>query len=79
MVDHFAKEEIPLTGAQCLISIVTMFLLVILSRLKTKMMDKDDPFSNGYLLAMIIFFVCAQRVLFTLIDYLLVNEAETLM
>jgi hypothetical protein len=43
------------------------------------MMDKDDPFSNGYLLAMIIFFVCAQRVLFTLIDYLLVNEAETLM
>ena len=39
------------------------------------MMDKDDPFSNGYLLAMIIFFICCQRVLFALIDYLLLNES----
>ena len=56
-----------------------MFLLVILSRLKTNMMDKDDPFSNGYLLAMILFFICCQRVLFSLIDYWLVNESMSLM
>lgn len=43
------------------------------------MMDKDDPFSNGYLLAMIIFFICCQRVLFTFIDYLIVNKSGLIM
>lgn len=40
----------------------------------TNMVDKDDPFSNGYLLAMIILFVDGQRFFFKLIDLIYITD-----
>jgi len=38
------------------------------------MVEKDDPFSNVFLIALIILFVDSQRIIFKLIDYLFMSE-----
>lgn len=46
-----------MTAIQFIVTIIVIYLLVVLSRLTTNMVDKDDPFSNIYLIALIIMFV----------------------
>ena len=54
---HLGTVDIPLSGLQLALTLVIIYLLVILSRVTTNMVDKDDPFSNVYLIALIILFV----------------------
>lgn len=42
--------------------------MMVLSRMTTTMVDKDDPFSNIYLLGLIVLFVDSQDFVFKLID-----------
>lgn len=68
--------DLPLTGVQFVLSIGIIYLVSILTRVMTNMVDKDDPFSNGYLLAMIVLFVETQRFLFKCIDLIFIANFE---
>ena len=72
--DHILSRDIPLTVAQFLITAVIIYLLVILSRLTTNMVDKDDPFSNIFLIALIVMFVDSQRLVFKILDLIFMAQ-----
>lgn len=54
---HIAYVDVPICAIQLFITGIVIYLLIILSRLTTNMVDKDDPFSNVYLIALIVLFV----------------------
>ena len=64
----------PLASAQFIISVIIIYLLVILSRLTTNMVDKDDPFSNVFLIALIVMFVNSQRLVFKVLDLIFMAQ-----
>jgi len=73
-VDRIKTVDMPLCGAQLGITLIIIYLLVILSRLTTNMVDKDDPFSNIYLIALIILFVDSQKIVFKTFDLIYMTE-----
>jgi hypothetical protein len=62
--------DVPLAGAQFFICLIIVYLLVINTRIMSNMVDKDDPFTNGYLMAMLIFYIDMQRVFFKIFGML---------
>lgn len=66
--------DMPLCGAQLGITLLIIYLLVILSRVTTNMVDKDDPFSNIYLIALIILFTDSQKIIFKSFDLVYMTE-----
>lgn len=71
---HLMTIDLPLSGIQLAVSIAVIYILVILSRITTNMTDKDDPFSNVYLIALIVLFVDSQRMVFKVIDLIFMAE-----
>ena len=77
-VDRLKNVDMPLAGAQLGITLLIIYLLVILSRVTTNMVDKDDPFSNIYLIALIILFTDSQKIIFKTFDLVyMINRANS--
>jgi len=70
MATHFETIDVPLAGAQFFICLIIVYLLVVNTRIMSNMIDKDDPFTNGYLMAMLIFYIDMQRVFFKIFGML---------
>ena len=64
----------PLCAVGCFLALVIIYLCILMSRLTTNMVDKDDPFSNIYLIALLVFFIDAQRIIFRSIDIIFMTE-----
>lgn len=63
-----------MAAIQFVLTCIIVYLLVVLSRLTTNMVDKDDPFSNVYLIALIVMFVDSQRLVFKLLDLIFIAQ-----
>lgn len=66
--------DMPLSSAGCVLAMVIFYLCNIMSKLTQNMVDKEDPFSNIYLVALIILFVDAQVIVFKVIDIIFMSE-----
>lgn len=71
---HLVTTDVPLASVQMILTLIIIYLLIVLSRLTTSMVDKDDPFSNVYLIALIILFVDTQRIVFKVLDLIFMAE-----
>lgn len=72
--DHLAKSGLALSSITAVLSIVTIYLLVVSERMMKKVTDKTDPFSNTNLLAMTLAFIDLQRIVFKIAIFVIINE-----
>lgn len=73
---HLAKSGLALSSCTAVISLVTIYLLVISERLMKKVCDKTDPFSNTNLLAMTLAFIDLQRIVFKVAIFVIINNKD---
>jgi hypothetical protein len=79
ILDELLTFEIPLTATTAVVSLAVIYCLIVNNRLMQKVSDKQDPFSNTNLLALLLVFIDMQRIIFKLVEYFMIkNYSQTL-
>ena len=65
ILDHRNKVDFPLLGVQVVAGIFSIYQILIFVKFKQGATRKDDPFLNGHLICIQLFFVTIQRIIFT--------------
>ena len=63
--DHRNRVDFPLMGVQVVLGIINIYQILVMVQYQQGISRKDDPFLNGHLICIQIFFVTIQRIIFT--------------
>ena len=65
ILHHRSNIDFPLMGAQVVTGCFNIWQILVIVRFQQSISQKDDPFLNGHLICIQLFFVTIERIVFT--------------